>query len=338
MGALTAVIYGMKGPRLTPEEITFFKSANPYGYILFTRNLETPDQVRGLISELKSLSGRERLPVLVDQEGGRVARLKPPHWRSYPPAKAFADVAEHDREMAKRAVYMNTRMIAEELYGLGFTVDCAPLADVPVKGAHDVIGDRAFGCEPNQVIELARAQAEGLMDGGIVPVLKHIPGHGRAFCDSHHALPVVDVALDELRKSDFVPFKALKDLPMGMTAHVLYTAIDKARMATVSPQAIQLIREEIGFTGLLMSDDLSMKAMEGDFTQRARAALDAGCDIALHCNGEMDEMTAVAKGVRPLEGASLARADAAMQRVGAPVPFDMAEARALLESVLTKAA
>lgn len=338
MGSLTAVIYGVQGTDLTPEETAFFKASNPFGYILFTRNIENPQQVKRLIGELKSLSGRERLPVLIDQEGGRVARLRPPHWRAYPPAKAFAAVAERDRDMAGRAVYMNARMMAQELYELGFTVDCAPLADLPAAGAHDVIGDRAFGCDPGQVIALAGAQADGLMDSGIVPVLKHMPGHGRASCDSHHELPVVDVSLEVLRSTDFVPFKALAHLPMGMTAHVLYTAIDGQRMATVSPAAITLIREEIGFDGLLMSDDLSMKAMEGNFTQRARDALAAGCDIALHCNGDMAEMRAVAEGVSALGGASLARAQQAMQAIGQPKPFDMAQAKALLDDVLSKAA
>jgi beta-N-acetylhexosaminidase len=338
MESLSAVILGMQGTSLTPDEIAFFKSVKPYGYILFTRNTESPEQVKRLVGQLSDISGRERLPILIDQEGGRVARLKPPHWRKYPPAKTFAALAKSDMAMARKATYLNARMIAQELQELGITVDCAPLADLPVEGSHDVIGDRAFGHDAQQVIELAQAQADGLMEGGIVPVLKHIPGHGRAFCDSHHELPVVDVSLEELRKTDFVPFKALAHLPMAMTAHVLYTAIDKDRMATVSPTAIRIIREEIGFNGLLMSDDLSMKAMQGDFTQRTKDVIAAGCDIVLHCNGDMGEMRAIADGIEALSGKSEERAYAAMQTAVTPHPFDVAEAEATLQRVLPQAA
>lgn len=338
MSALSAVIYGVKGTELTQDEIALFKRVNPYGYIIFARNIESPDQVKSLINSLRALSGRERLPVLIDQEGGRVARLKPPHWRKYPPAGAFAAIAATDQKKAERGVYYNARVMAEELYALGITVDCAPLADLPVKGSHDVIGDRAFGHDAQQVISLAKAQAEGLMDGGVVPVLKHIPGHGRACCDSHHELPIVSESLDVLKQTDFVPFKALAHLPMGMTAHVMYTSIDDKRMATVSPEAIRLIREEIGFDGLLMSDDLSMKAMEGSFTQRAQDVINAGCDMILHCNGDMEEMLAVAEGVAPLEGRSLERAISAMEQVGAPKTFDIAEAKHLLDTMLSNVA
>lgn len=338
MESLSAVIFGVKGTSLTPDEIALFKSIRPYGYILFTRNTESPEQVKALVNSLKDLSGRDRLPVLIDQEGGRVARLKPPHWRKYPPAATFAGLAAGDLESAKKAVYTNARLMAEELYNLGITVDCAPLADLPVQGAHDVIGDRAFGYEAQQVIALAQAQADGLMDSGIVPVLKHIPGHGRAFCDSHHELPVVEESLEVLRKTDFVPFKALAHLPMAMTAHVLYTAIDNERMATVSPAAIELIRGELGFKGLLMSDDLSMKAMKGNFTQRARDVIAAGCDVVLHCNGDMGEMNAIADGLSDLTNESATRAYAAMQKVGQPKPFDVAAATSYLAQLLPQAA
>ena len=338
MESLSAVILGMQGTSLTQEEIDFFKSVKPYGYILFTRNTESPEQVKKLIGQLRDISGRERLPVLIDQEGGRVARLKPPHWRKYPPAMMFAQLAKDDMQTAREAVYLNACLIAQELHELGITVDCAPLADLPVEGSHDVIGDRAFGHDARQVIELAQAQADGLMHGGIVPVLKHIPGHGRAFCDSHHELPVVDVSLEELRRTDFVPFKALAHLPMAMTAHVLYTAIDKDRMATVSPAAIRMIRDEIGFDGLLMSDDLSMKAMQGDFTQRTKDVLAAGCDVVLHCNGNMAEMRAIADGIEPLTGKAEQRAYAAMQTAVTPRPFDVAQAQATLKHLLPQAA
>jgi beta-N-acetylhexosaminidase len=313
---ISPVIFGMAGESLTAEEIEFFSKVRPFGYILFARNCQSPGQIKALVRQLKEISGRENLPILIDQEGGRVARLKPPHFPEFPPAGKFAEMALTDLESAKDATYRNARAIAEELNNLGITVNCAPLADIPVKGAHDIIGDRAFGNTPDQVIALARAMAQGLMDGGIIPVLKHIPGHGRAFADSHLELPVVDTPLEILRQTDFVPFKALSDLPMAMTAHVLFTAIDAKNMATVSPAAIALIRGELGFDGLLMSDDLSMKAMQGDFTQRARDVLAAGCDIVLHCNGNMQEMQAVMMGLTPLAGKSLARAENSMQGAG----------------------
>ncbi|MDE3015344.1 MAG: beta-N-acetylhexosaminidase [Pseudomonadota bacterium] len=336
--APAAVIYGMSGHRLTSGEQRLFSEVNPYGYILFARNCESPQQVKKLVRDLREVSGRERLPILIDQEGGRVARLKPPHWPEYPSAGAFAALYGRDREAARRAVYLNARLIAQDLYALGITVNCAPVADVPVRGAHDVIGDRAFGHDPEQVICLARAQATGLMDGGIVPVLKHIPGHGRAQADSHKELPVVQTPPDTLRATDFAPFAALANLPMGMTAHVVYAAIDGDRMATLSPKVIDLIREDIGFQGLLMSDDISMKALHGGVARCTREALAAGCDIVLHCNGEMKEMIAVAEGVTPLADGSRARAEAAMRSVGLPAPFDAAEARETVGRLLSEKA
>lgn len=311
--ALASAIFGFAGTALSADEKAFFFDVNPYGFILFQRNCESPEQVRRLTSDLRELSGRTQLPILIDQEGGRVARLKPPHWPTFPPAKRFADLYAKDWETAERACYLNARLMAYELAKLGVSVDCAPVADVPVPGAHDVIGDRAFGHLPEQVITLARAQADGLTDGGIVPVLKHIPGHGRAHADSHLELPVVETSLDRLRDTDFVPFKALADLPMAMTAHVLYTEIDSRRPATTSPVAIQLIREELGFNGLLMSDDLSMKALGGDFTSRTEDALSAGCDVVLHCNGEMAEMQQIVGGLASLAGLPLMRAEGAMR-------------------------
>ena len=331
---LSAVIYGLKGHQISPEERRFFAESNPYGFILFARNCGSPAQLRALTQELRQCVGRALLPILIDQEGGRVARLRPPHWPSYPPAAVFDALYQRSPEEAKAAVYLNARLIAEDLASLGITVDCAPLADLPVEGAHDIIGDRAFGRRPAQVIALARAMANGLSDGGVVPVLKHIPGHGRAFADSHEALPVVTESLEVLRATDFVPFAALADLPMAMTAHVLYTAIDKERLATVSPAAIRLIREELGFSGLLMSDDLSMKAMQGDFTARAKAVLAAGCDVVLHCNGEMEEMQAVAGGVHALSGQALARAEKAMVGAGQRKAFDVAAARDTVQALI----
>ena len=298
MEKFSPVIFGIAGIVLTADEREFFAKIRPYGYILFARNCETPEQIKALTLSLQEISGQGRgLPILIDQEGGRVARLKPPYFPEFPPASYFAKMAETDLEAAKIATYNNAKKIADMLLELGITVNCAPLADIPVAGAHDIIGDRAFGDNPAQVIALARAMADGLIAGGVTPVLKHIPGHGRAFADSHKELPVVNTPLEELRKTDFVPFKALADLPMAMTAHVLFTAIDKENMATVSPTAIRLIREEIGFKGLLMSDDLSMKAMVGNFAERAKAVLNAGCDLVLHCNGDMAEMKQVAAGI-----------------------------------------
>lgn len=330
----SSAIFGMSGTVLTAEEISFFLDINPYGYILFARNCENPQQIKALTDKLREISGRENLPILIDQEGGRVARLKPPHFPVFQPAGEFAKLAEKDLETATKATYLNARLIAHELHQLGITVNCAPLADIPVHGSHEIIGDRAFGNEPQQVVALARAFAEGLADGGVVAVLKHIPGHGRAFADSHLELPQVHTTLEELRNTDFVTFKALADLPMAMTAHVLFSAIDAEFMATVSPAAISLIRDELGFDGLLMSDDLSMKAMVGDFTQRAEAVLNAGCDVVLHCNGDMAEMQAVAKGLTNLADKSLLRATKAMVGAGVAKGFEVEEARVMVAELL----
>ncbi len=332
---LSAAIFGMAGTSLTAEEIKFFSEVKPFGYILFARNCESPEQIKALVKELKELSGRDNLPILIDQEGGRVARLKPPHFPEFPPAGIFAALGSKDIEAAKEAVYWNARLIAHELHTLGITVNCGPLADMPVEGAHDIIGDRAFGRGAAQVSQLANSFAEGLADGGVVSVLKHIPGHGRAFCDSHHELPVVDTSLEELRRTDFVPFKALNHLPMAMTAHVMFSAIDKESMATVSPAVISIIRGELGFDGLLMSDDLSMKAMQGDFSKRAKDVLAAGCDVILHCNGDMVEMQAAAKGLLPLTGKSLERAEKAMRGAGKMKEFMLHEARNNVKSLLS---
>lgn len=337
MAPLSAAIFDTDGPTLNAEEKAFFRDVNPFGFILFARHCESPEQIRRLIDDLKSLTGRDRLPVLIDQEGGRVARLRPPHWAKYPPAGVLAGLASRDRDLAHNAVYLNARLIANDLYNLGITVDCAPLADLPVEGAHDIIGDRAFGREPEQVIFLARAMAKGLMDGGIIPVLKHIPGHGRAFADSHHELPVVREPIELLRMTDFVPFKALSNLPMAMTAHVLYTAIDDQNMATVSKKAIDLIRNELNFRGLLMSDDIAMKAMQGSYADRARATLAAGCDVVLHCNGSLKEKQDTAEGLAVLEGEPLARAERAMNSVRLPKIFDYEEARNKLDQILVAA-
>lgn len=324
----SAVIYGCAGKSLSAEEKAFFNAQNPLGFILFARNIETPAQVKALVDELKATVSHRTPLVLIDQEGGRVARLRPPHWRAYPPARKLAELDRNDE-----AVYLNSRLIADELSALGINVDCLPLADVPQEGSHDIIGDRAYGLDAFTVSTLARHGAQGLLDSGILPVLKHIPGHGRAMVDSHEDLPVVDAPLEELERVDFEPFRALSDLPLGMTAHVLYTALDSERVATVSPVAIRYIREKIGFDGLLMTDDLSMKALKGDFAQLTRDALAAGCDVVLHCNGKMEEMAAIASAIRPLDKEGLRRAGRLDALLAVAEPFDVADALAEMQHI-----
>ncbi len=276
--------------------------ADPLGFILFRRNCETPDQVRALVDALRDAVGRPDAPVLIDQEGGRVARLKPPHWPANPPARRIGELAERDEAAGIEAAWINGRLLALMLHEVGVTVDCAPVCDVPVEGAHDVIGDRAFARDPRLVARLARAACEGLMQGGVLPVLKHMPGHGRAFADSHAELPVVDAPRAELEAIDCAPFRALADMPLGMVAHVVMTAVDPDRPASVSPVVIaELVRgPAMGFDGLLFSDDLSMGALSGDPGERARAVLEAGVDVVLHCNGDRAEMEAVDRATPPL--------------------------------------
>ncbi len=312
----SAAIYGCAGPRLSDEEKRFFTAADPLGFILFSRNIDSPGQVRSLVDDLRATVGR-RAPVLIDQEGGRVQRLKPPHWRKRPPMAVFGQLAGHDLPLARRAARLNARLMAADLAELGIDVDCAPLLDVPVPGAHDIIGDRAFGLDPMLVADLGRAVMDGLLDGGVMPVIKHIPGHGRALVDSHLDLPVVDADAATLAARDFAAFRCLRDAPWAMTAHVVYKAFDE-RPATISRLVIeQVIRGAIGCEALLLSDDLSMKALRGDFGDRATATLDAGCDVVLHCNGDLAEMRAIAAAVRPLDDAAeerLARADTMLRR------------------------
>jgi beta-N-acetylhexosaminidase len=329
-----AVIFGCSGPVLTPEERAFFRDARPWGFILFRRNVETPDQVRALTDALRASIDMPDAPVLIDQEGGRVQRLGPPHWRRYPPGRAYGQLAANDPLIRREVARLGARLIAHDLAALGVNVDCVPVLDVPDPAGHEVIGDRAYANGPEEVARLGRAAAEGLIAGGVLPVIKHIPGHGRALADSHQALPTVDAPLAELDARDFAPFRVLSDMPMAMSAHVVYSAIDPRRPATTSRKAIgQVVRGAIGFDGLLMTDDLSMKALSGDFTARARAALAAGCDVVLHCNGDMAEMTAVLAGVKPLAGKAKARAQAALGRIArVPEPFDAEEARARFDA------
>ena len=324
-----ACILGCSGPVLTAEERVFFASERPWGFILFRRNVQTPDQVSALVQALRETVDDPAAPVLIDQEGGRVQRLGPPHWPRYPTGRAYADQNANDPLTGQALARLGGRLMAADLARLGINVDCVPVIDVPQPGAHDVIGDRAYGATVESVIRLGRAMAEGMIAGGVLPVIKHIPGHGRATSDSHLALPEVDASLESLEAVDFPPFEALSDMPMAMTAHVVYRAIDRRRPATTSRRAIRLIRERLGFGGLLMSDDLSMKALSGDMTERARAALRAGCDVVLHCNGDMGEMLAVTAGTGRLRGQAERRAAAALARIARrPEPLDEGEARA----------
>ncbi|MFZ5668067.1 MAG: beta-N-acetylhexosaminidase [Pseudomonadota bacterium] len=334
MTARAAVILGCSGPALTPGERALYRRVRPWGFVLFGRNVETPGQLAELTAALRETVDDPRAPVLVDQEGGRVQRLKPPHWPAYPPARIYGSL---EGGLARRAeiAALGGRLMAHDLAAVGISVDCLPVLDVPRPGAHEVIGDRAFGETADEVATLGRAVAEGLLAGGVLPVIKHMPGHGLAATDSHEGLPVVDAALETLEAVDFAPFRRLADMPMAMSAHVVYTAIDPANPATTSETVIdRVIRGAIGFDGLLMTDDLSMRALEGDFTGRAERALAAGCDVVLHGDGDLGEMAAVAAGCRPLAGAALRRAEAALDRLGAPGPLDPALARARFDAAL----
>ena len=332
---LTAAIFGCAGPSLLPAERDFFRAVRPAGFIVFGRNIETPAQVKALVADLRKSAGVPEAPVLIDQEGGRVARLRPPHWRHPPPGAVFGQLYERDPKAALEACRLNARLIAHELLAMGIDVDCAPVLDVPQPGSHDIVGDRALARSPHTVAALARAWCQGFADGGVAPVIKHIPGHGRAKADSHLSLPEVEATWAELSAADFAPFKALAGQPWAMTAHVLYTALDKAAPATTSPSIVaDVIRGHIGFTGALMTDDLSMKALAGSYEERARESLKAGCDMALHCNGNPEEMAAVAAGAGPLAGLSLKRYQSALKWRKRPKKFDPAAALARLAGLL----
>ncbi|MDA5193316.1 beta-N-acetylhexosaminidase [Govanella unica] len=299
------IIVDCTGERLTAEERALYRDLNPYGFILFGRHTSTPEQVRALVADLWEAVQRPA-SVFIDQEGGRVARLGAPHWRRPPAAWCFAELAARDPEAAVRAVWLNSRLIAADLTALGITVDCLPVLDLRLPGAHDIIGNRAYGATPEAVVTLARAAAEGLMAGGVLPVAKHIPGHGRAESDSHHELPVVTASLDELRRTDFRPFAELNRLPIAMTAHITYTAIDPDRPATLSPRVINdIIRGEIGFRGVLVSDDLTMKALKGALPDLALETMAAGCDLALLCNASFEDRRAVLETVDDISALSL---------------------------------
>jgi beta-N-acetylhexosaminidase len=332
-----AFITSLCGPDITADERAFLGDAAPWGLILFKRNIENPDQVKRLTAEFRAIVGRDA-PVLVDQEGGRVQRLGPPHWPVYPPGGLFGRLYQVDRGQALAAAALGARLMAADMRAVGIDVDCLPVADVPAAAADPIIGDRAYGDTPAQVAALAGAAAEGLLQGGVLPVLKHLPGHGRATADSHLALPVVETDRDTLEATDFEAFRPLAGLPLGMTAHVVFSAIDPVAPATTSAIMVKdVIRGSIGFKGLLMSDDISMKALSGTLESRAAAVITAGCDIVLYCSGDLAEMREVAEASPALAGAAARRADAALALRKA-LAFDMAEARSRFSSLTDLAA
>ena len=307
-----SVIFGCDGTELSEAERHFFREVDPYGFILFARNIEEPEQVIRLVESLRESVGRHAA-VLIDQEGGRVQRLRPPHWRSYKPGAYFGQLYQEHRSKAREALALSTFLMGAELAALGIDVSCVPLLDVGHENTHQVIGDRAFGSDPEMVGELGQLQLRALARSGVTGVIKHLPGHGRSLVDSHHALPTVEADLESLRQVDFPPFQRLAgEAVYGMTGHLLFEALDQKLPSTLSPAIVGgVIREEIGFDGLLMSDDLSMKALGGDYESRTRDSLAAGCDLVLHCNGDMGEMQAVATEAIALWGKSKERADLA---------------------------
>ena len=332
--AAHAFITGLAGTALSDEERAFLREADPWGLILFKRNISTPAQVTELVDACRSELGRDA-PVLVDQEGGRVQRLGQPHWPIYPPGAAYGKLYDRDPAAGLAAARLGARLIAHDLAALGIDVDCLPLADVPVEGHDQVIGDRAYGARPDKVAAIAGAVARGLMNGGVLPVVKHIPGHGRATADSHQSLPVVEADRDTLQATDFVAFRPLGNLPLGMTAHVVFSAIDPTHPATTSATMVRdVIRGFCGFRGLLMSDDISMGALSGSISERSEEALAAGCDIVLHCNGEIEEMREVARAVSVLSGAALERSELALSQRGDPSEFDAEAGRRTFEEML----
>src|SRR3982751_1629605 len=332
-----AFITGISGLELSATEREFIRGTRPWGFILFKRNVEAPDQVSALVRELRDCLGEADAPVLIDQEGGRVQRLAPLYWPVYPPGAVFGALYDVDPALGLSAARLSSRLIAADLIELGITVDCLPLADVPVAGADAVIGNRAYGTEPGKVASIARAVTEGLEQGGVLPVLKHIPGHGRATADSPFRLPPVDTSREEMERTDFAAFQPLAGLPMAMTAHVVFSALDPVHPATTSATIIrQVIRGVIGFQGLLMSDDVSMNALAGSIAERTHAIVNAGCDMVLHCNGKLDEMRDVARETPELAGEALNRARRALASRRAPEPFDRQAARAELEALMNR--
>lgn len=334
-GRPRAVILGCAGEELSAAERRFFADADPLGFILFRRNCRSRDQVCGLVETLRGCIGRADAPVLIDQEGGRVARLRPPEWRLYPSAARTASLPDPTAQQAAR---LGARLIADDLAQLGVTVACLPVLDLPVAGADLVIGDRAYGVEPERVARLGLAVCEGLIEGGVLPVLKHIPGHGRARVDSHYACPTVETDHEELSCTDFAPFHALAAMPWAMTAHIVYRSIDPTAPATLSARVIaEIIRGEIGFDGVLVSDDLSMRALGGGLIERAQRALYAGCDLALHCNGDRAEMEEIVAAIGPISPQAAARLGRGEAIRDAPTEFDRPEAERRFDALMAGA-
>ena len=334
--SIRAFISGCASTALNDAEIKFFAKNQPWGLILFKRNCESPEQIRSLTTKFRSAVGRKDAPVFIDQEGGRVQRLNQPLWRKYPAAQEFGRLFSRSPILAFRTARNAGRLMAEELEELGITASCLPVLDVPQPGSHDVIGNRAYALRPEVIISLANAHMSGLMEGGILPVMKHIPGHGRSTVDSHLALPIVSASRAELEQFDFMPFSALANCPMAMTAHVIYTSLDSESPATLSRKIVrEVIRKTIGFTGLLMTDDLSMKALGGTFAEKCERALNAGCDMLLHCGGGMSEMEQVAASAGALEGKAMRRAKQALKARRKPLPYDKKAALKDLEAILS---
>jgi len=325
-----ATILDADGTRLSKDETAFFREANPFGFILFARNIAAPDQVYALCSELRDAVGRDA-PITIDQEGGRVQRLRGPTWTDWAPPLDFIRAAG---DAAERAMYLRYRLIAHELKALTIDSNCAPMVDLIVHETHDFLRNRCYGTSPGDVAALGRAAAEGMLEGGVLPVLKHIPGHGRTDLDSHFDLPRVHTELDELRETDFAPFRALNDLPVGMTAHVVYSAIDDAP-ATLSPETMALIRDDIGFDGLILTDDIGMEALSGTIAHIAHGALAAGCDVILHCNAPLADRIACANAAGQMSQAAQTRAEAALAARRTPDDIDIAELTAELETLLS---
>lgn len=336
----TNIIFGLSGPRLTDAEIACLKDVQPWGFILFARNIETRDQVLALTNSLKDLLGRDSLPILIDQEGGRVSRMKAPEWRTPPAPPVLARLFKHDPATAVRAFYLNYRLIAHDLRAVGVTVNCVPMLDLPSPDAAEIVTERALGETPDQVIALGRATADGSRDGGVAPIIKHAPGHGRAVVDSHLSMPTISEDLETLKAWDFKPFAALRHELTLMTAHIVFDALDPVRPATISSTVIQkILRGEIGFDGLILSDDLNMQALSGSVADRTAACLAAGCDIALQCSGDLADMESAAKAVAPLAGEALRRTAAVEALIaGQPPDFDAGAARAELNDLLARSA
>jgi len=333
MSAPLACIIGLSGQRLKKSESVFLRDANPWGVILFARNVETPEQLLRLTTDIREATGRDTL-VFVDQEGGRVQRLRPPHWQKFPSGDDYARVYRSNRDNGLRACYLGHRLIADDLRAVGITSDCAPVLDLPQAGADPIISDRALGNRVEDIVDMAHAAMAGLMSGGVAPVIKHIPGHGRANVDSHKALPKIDADRSTLNVTDFVPFQKLNDAPMAMTAHAVYSHNSRSAITVSRKSLSELIRTAIGFDGLLMTDDLDMKALTGDLTQKTERALKAGCDVALQCSGRLADSVKVAKGAKPLSGRAYERAMIADNCAGVVSAFDRAAAEAEFGSLM----